>query len=309
MSKTVLVTNHKDQACGVYQYGKRVGHILQKHSNDRLKYVYVECGSKGEYLKYIGEIQPDIAIHNYLDITMPWFDQECFNRLRLKDCPQGLIVHNVGYSPVFDFYLHQHPFYPSNDINFNILRPLFNFDLPEATKEPRPPVIGTFGFGFKVKECERIVRLVNEQFDEATIRMHLTESKFCPNVQERLDVQEKCRREITKEGIKIEFSSEFLSDEAVVRFLNGNDLNVFLYKHWPSYNGVSSVIDYALSAQKPFAVNKSNMFAHVNNLEPSICVEDHSLKEIMDRGFEPVSHLHKAWQPSKFADHINNILG
>lgn len=304
----VLITNHKEQACGVYQYGKRVAFILTSSADSEFEYYYREISSKEEYLQILKEIDPKIIVHNYLNITMPWFDQECLNKGREIAALQGLLVHNIGYAACFDFYLHQNPDYPQNGDNYPICRPLFSF--PQNYQYPKNtiPIIGTFGFGFLMKRYENIVSLVNEQFEEAEIKLHLTKSKFFPNDGELAKIAELCRQAITKEGIKLTITDDFKTDDEILEFLAGNDLNIFLYQNYNNYNGISSVIDYALSVDRPIAVCKSNMFSHINNNGCSICVENSSLKDIMNNGSGVLKEFKNSWSQDSFRKSFSQNL-
>lgn len=305
--KKIIITNHKNEACGVYQYGKRVASILLNSNSPDYEYHYVEVDSKEDYINKIITIQPDIAVHNYLNITMPWFDSECLHLLKSKKVPQGLIVHNIGYANVFDFFLHQNPLYPQNGINYPIARPLFKYN-PTERKPREIPKIQTFGFAFSCKKYEDIVKLVNSQFDKAEINMHLSLSKFFPNDEELEEIKKLCFSEITKDGIKLNITSDFKTDQELLSFLDDADLNIFLYKNYNNYNGISSVVDYALSVKKPIAVCKSNMFSHINNSTPSICVEDSEIKKIIENGTKPLEDYYNLWSNENFVELFENIF-
>lgn len=304
----ILITNHKDQACGVYQYGKRFASILVSSEDPAFKYFYCELSSKQELKFIIEQTRPDIVIHNYLGMTMPWFDNDCLNYIVMSGAKQGLIVHNIGYAPCFDFFLHQHPDYPENGDNYPIPRPLFNAPDNLAYPQNKIPTIGTFGFGFSIKKYEEIARLVNEQFEEAEIKLHLTESKFCPNAGELVEIRRLCESEVTKPKIKLSITNDFKTDEEILQFLAGNDLNIFTYQKYNHYNGISSVIDYALSVKRPIAISDSNMFAHINYVDPSICVEKNTLQTIINNGCGVLDRFHSRWSHEEFSKSINKTL-
>ena len=68
------------------------------------------------------------------------------------------------------------------------------------------------------------------------------------------------------------------------------------------------MIDYALAVQKPLAINKSSMYAHIVDAQPSICVEDNSLQNIIDNGFAPLQEKHDSWSNKNFIDTIEKIF-
>jgi hypothetical protein len=302
----ILIVNHKEKECGVQQYGKRFGRILERSENN--KFEYFECSSAQDLSNKINLFWPQIIIYNYLPETMPWFTGVELNSIRNAGIKQGLIVHNIGYATGFDFYLHQHPDYPENGVNYPILRPLFNYKEGKKMMYNIVPHIGSFGFAFKHKKYEDICKLVNDQFDEAVINLHLTISKFFPNHEELEEIKNLCRSAISKEKITINFTSHHAHDHDLLEFLAKNDLNIFLYKHYDNYNGISSVIDYALSVDKPLAICKSNMFSHINKVSPSICVEDLSLIEIIKNGPKVLEPFKLKWSNENFIKNIENVM-
>ena len=60
----VLFLNTKKQKCGVYQYGKRLFHILEKTPD--VHYIYKDFESYQEYQEIInGEVIYDVFFYNY----------------------------------------------------------------------------------------------------------------------------------------------------------------------------------------------------------------------------------------------------
>lgn len=305
----ILIVNHSQENCGVYQYGKRAAQIFK--ASRKYNVIYSEPDSETRLLSLIAAVDPVIIIYNYLAQTMSWLTHPGIERIRALGIEQGLIVHNIGYAQIFDFYLHQNPRHPQVGPNFPLLRPLFQYpEIPSghAWGYCGPDRIGTFGFALPEKNYASIVQFINSQFDEAVIKMHLTAAHFRPDQGWLEMIRSECDRQITKPGVTLEITSDFRGDDAILDFLTGNDLNVFLYQHFPHYNGISSVIDYALSVRKPIAVCKSGLFSHINDVTPSICVEDSTLPEIMQRGFEPLQRFHDEWSNSNFVRHLEEIL-
>lgn len=306
----ILIINHSVENCGVYQYGKRFSNILCNSNNSKYRFIYLELNSAEELNLNIYKFSPYAIIYNHLTGTMPWLNETVTSEIRTKNIKQLLIVHNVNYSTFFDYYLHQDPYYGSQDnFNFNLLRPLFNY-IPEFIQNDNNINIGSFGFGFDVKHTSELCRLVNNEFktENINLNLHLTYSHFCNNVQQMDYIKRDCYNSISNPNIKINFTHNFLSDIDMLNFLYKNDLNIFLYKKYNSYNGISSCIDYALSVKKPIAICRSNMFSHIYNTTPSICVEDSSLKDIISNGFSPLLPKYNEWSNNNFVTHIEKIL-
>lgn len=305
----ILVINHNVENCGVYQYGKRVGKILEASTKNN--FVYLELDNLKDFEDKVDEYNPDIIIYNYLSGTMPWMNEKVAQIMRDNGIIQLLLVHNVNYSTFFDYYLHQDPYYIDDDINFSICRPLFNY-IPKLSKPKTDDLkIGSFGFGFRVKYFDEICRIVNSQLYDINveIRLHLTHSHFCNNANDIEAIKNDCISRISSPNIRVTFTNDFLTDEEMLDFLYDNDLNIFFYQDYPSYNGISSTIDYALSVKKPIAICKSRMFSHIIDVTPSICVEDNYLIDIIKNGFAPLEEKYKMWTPDKFIDRIENIIG
>ncbi len=303
----ILVINHSVVNCGVYQYGKRVGNILTKSRNNN--YYYLELNSHAELDAEIEKYNPQVIIYNYLSGTMPWVNAHTVANLRAKNIKQGLIVHNVGYEQFFDFYLHQDPYFREYEKNFAILRPLFEYTPQVKQREDFDTIkIGSFGFGFRVKHFDDICNSVNHQLGHKKVQLnlHLTSARFGQNFTE--EVQSACLSRITSPNVRLNFTTDFIPDQEMLDFLYNNDLNIFFYEKYNSYNGISSTIDYALSVRKPIAICISNMFSHISNVKPSICVEENSLESIIQNGFSPLQEKVDSWSHENFIKKIDQVV-
>lgn len=306
--KTVLIINHSVENCGVYQYGKRVGNILESALDTNFH--YLEIDNEFDFIDELTFYEPDAIIYNYLPGTMPWLTESIVDRVRSRGIVNFLLVHNVGYAQFFDYYLHQDPNYVDDDTNFSICRPLFDYT-PSTSSEVSDTIkIGSFGFGFHVKYFDEICRIVNEQLGDKKVelRLHLTYSHFCENSNDIQIIDSQCMSSITSPNIKLRMTHEFLTDIEILDFLSGNDLNIFFYQDYSTYNGISSTIDYALSVKKPIAICRSSMFSHINDVSPSICVEDTYLMDIVSNGFGPLEEKYKLWTNDKFIDRMEKII-
>jgi len=256
--------------------------------------------------------KPEVIIYNYLSGTMPWVTKELVQRYREFGVKkQYLIVHNVGYETFFDAYLHQHPYHDNvDDNNFALCRPLFDYAPTEFTKNDDTLHVGSFGFGFRVKYFDQICKIVNEQlsYRKVQINLHLTTSHFCPNANDIESIKQDCLNSITSDNIKLNMTHDFLTDQQMLDFLYKNDLNIFFYQNYGGYNGISSTVDYALSVKKPLAICRSNMFAHIWDVQPSICVENNSLINIINNGFTPLEEKYNSWTNEKFIHTLETII-
>lgn len=306
----IFILNNSKQNCGVYQYGKRFGTIASKSS--KYNFMYFEMNSQFELESKIIEHKPKAIIYNYLSGTMPWVDPNLVQRYRTENIKQYVIVHNSHY-PFFDYYLHQNPYHKNvDDRNFALARPLLEYECTDIERTTDVIHIGSFGFGFKCKYIPDICKIVNEQlsYRKVQINLHLTESYYSPNADTINSIEKECLNEITHDNIKLNITRDFLSDKEMLDFLYKNDLNVFLYEKYPEnfYNGISSTIDYALSVKRPIAICRSNMFSHIRDVQPSICIENNSLLSIINNGFSPLQEKYDLWSNEKFLNNLEAII-
>jgi len=298
--KKIILLNHKEKKCGVYQYGLRTGNIITNSKNYNI--LYREINSKEGFDFLIKEENPDGLIYNYNPMTMLWLDNNLISSLP--------VIKHYGISHEclninFNYHISQDPNTPLQENVFPMLRPLFKFE-KEEYKKNEIPVIGSFGFGFENKGFDRLCEYVNSQFDEAIIRLNITFAYFGDQDGNRArNVANMCRSKITKENIKLEISHDFLDNEQILDFLSDNSINVFLYDYMGG-RGNSSVLDYALSVKRPIAISNSYMFRHVP--ETNIQVESISVKDIMDNGCEILDKYKNAWSHENFINAYENIL-
>ena len=145
----VLIINHSQINCGVYQYGKRFGSILA--TSKKNSYKYLELSKNTELLSSIKLYKPKFIIYNFLEGTMPWVDANTVSKIRDMGIIQALIVHNINHATFFDLFLHQDPNYSQLDgNNFALKRPLFEYTSKMGKPDNDVLQIGSFGFGFKV---------------------------------------------------------------------------------------------------------------------------------------------------------------
>ena len=284
----ILFLNHKEKNCGVYQYGYRVYNIIKK-SNIHT-YLYYEIENEDEYIKSIQKENPDGIIYNYHPWMMGWLNVE--NMSKFTNIKHYKLCHEDLNDIRFDYFIND--IYDRGNLAYYTPRPIFETNFPYENNDI--PIIGSFGFGYSdCKGFERLCRMVNDQFDEAIIKLNITYSFACDlNGEKARSIADRCRNSITKEKIKLEIDHEFKNDEELLKFLSQNSLNAFLYSELDS-RGFSSVIDYAISVNRPIAITKSNMFRHIYDIEPSICVENNSLKEIIENGSKLLNIYKKSW--------------
>ena len=296
--KSGLFISHKGKRCGVYQYGLRVFKALECGKD--IDWRYCECETADDASAALNAGRADIIIINFHPATIGWakdFDW------RINGSIVFSIYHEVYQeianrcrSEFFDFLLCPDPtLIPYNPIIVPV--PRIAADRPSTVpKSPEIFTVGSFGFATLGKGFDRICKLVNTEFDQACIRLNIPLHDSDEIVSKDLlgEIMENCRSEITKPGIDLLVTHEFFDDEGLLTFLSENSLNAFLYDEQPC-RGISSCADYAIASGKPLAISKSSMLRHLHNINPSICVEDSSLKSIAARGGKELAHIREAW--------------
>lgn len=306
---TILIVSHKQKQCGIYQYGVNITEALQKSS--RYSFAYAECSNYAELKNAVSQTNPAAIIYNYYLATMPWLRKEVTRQYKI---PQLGIMHEVTQEEadkatreMFDYHLCPDPtLIENNPIVFKtkrLISPYINIqNIPDIL------TIGSFGFGFSDKGFERLVTLVQEEFDRAKIVLHLPFNNVVEQQGQFAKVTaENCRQLISKPGIQLAINHEFLSKQQLLHFLASNTLNAFFYDSHKD-RGISSVLEHALAVQRPLAINKCGMYRHLFSANPSICIEDSSLKQIIDNGIAPLVPFYNEWSEGNFILDYEQIL-
>ncbi|NGX46087.1 MAG: hypothetical protein K940chlam2_01269, partial [Chlamydiae bacterium] len=287
-------------ACGVGLLGKLNGENLLQSEKYAFELLYTD--SVKEMEERIRSTNPRAVIYNYHFFTSPWIEDSRLRR-KFSNIVHVMLHHDVTqqmintYKPRknfgFKYMVTANPTLKGSNNVFlvNRLAPPFK---PKPYVDSGIPKIGFHGFGVPHKGIHRIAKKVQEEFDEAIIRLHIPPSYYgdpdgnlarC-RVAEVMGI-------IKKPATKVETSFDFSPPEKVVEFLGENTINCYFYDPLPGY-GLASSPDYAVAARRPIAVTKSHQLRNFIGLTPSICIEDNSLKDIISFGVEPLQKLYAA---------------
>jgi hypothetical protein len=303
MKKILFITQplgHKI-ACGIGLIGKLVGESLIKSKKYDFEILYTD--SEKDLEDKIVATNPSAIIYNYNSHTTPWIHNQDI-RNKFSNIIHVMLHHDIhqqiidSYKPInnfgFKYLVAADPTLRGNEHVFlvNRLTPPYK---PKPYVDRGIPVIGFQGFGLRHKGIHKIAEKVQEEFDEAIIRLHIPFSFYVdPRGNEaRMRVAE-VRHIIKKPGIKVESSHDLLSTDKIVEFLGESTINCYFYDYLPS-PGLASSPDYALSARRPIAVTKSHQLRNFIGLTPSICIEDNSLRDIISFGIKPLEKLHNLY--------------
>lgn len=268
----ILFLNHKVQQCGVYQYGLRLYNILKKTVH--IQYIYIEIENIYDYLSVIHQYNDIHAIlYNYHNVTMPWL-----NKYNIQKKVKNIGIPHESTHDFFDVICEIDPTFIKTENIYPIPRPMFD-DVDEILKTYTPstpnirqfieyseenvPIFGSFGFGLTDKGFDKIVKIVNEQYTNAIIKFVMPmpafgDASYPYGVQQIIN---KCVENNTNK-LKIFITYDFFTNEDLLYFLKSNTMNIFLYDLMNS-RSISSVIDYALSVDRPIGISNSHMFRHI----------------------------------------------
>ena len=293
----ILYVSHPQKECGVYQFGKRIGKVLQ--TSAAFQFIYVECADEHELCQAVTETKPAAIIYNYYPTgTFPWLN---INTTKQFGCPQLGMLHEVTQSladsadnTLFNYHIAPDPtLLLKNPIVFKTGRLVTAFH--NRFPQPSTTTIGSFGFGADQKGVEALTAIVQDSYENAIIRLHLPHAKFGDaDGSKARAIVARCSSLLYKTGIKLEVSHDFMEEDQLLDFLAQNTVNAFLYKR-TDVRGISSVIDYALAVQRPIAIRRSGMFRHIWDARPSVCIEDQPLEKIIANGPRVVERFAREW--------------
>jgi hypothetical protein len=311
----LLFLNHKIKNCGVYQYGYRLYNILKKSLDNT--YIYLEIDSYEEYINNINKHQNYVIIYNYHGSTMSWLNHSNI----FKYCLNIGISHESDRS-LFDINLSIDPDEIENNNIFNIPRPIYENinqlcdinkivnteikDFINYNEGTDVPIFGSFGFGFLNKGFDKIIKIINENYDKAIIKLIITKANFDSNSDYHINHLNQLFASLSKKNdIKLLITHTFFTNEDILLFLSNNTCNIFLYDKMEG-RGISSVIDYAISVNKPFVISDSCMFRHI--YDDKICVYKTNIKDAICNSKKILPDLIKKYSNSQLINKIDSII-
>lgn len=302
---TVLFINHSQKQCGIYQYGKRLSDILK--TDDRYDFHYIECNNANEFLSKINHLSYDFIIYNWYGSTMGWLNNNIIksfkqNVKQLWIYHEGTYPNHLSIDGVIMTDL-------SENIElkqFSIPRPIYEINLPKIQNDKL--TFGSFGFGFHNKGFEKICNVVNQNFKDSIIHLHITNA-FFGDKDGHLSktIIDKCHSLMVNTTNELLITSDFYTNDALLNFLNSNTVNIFLYDNMVG-RGLSSVIDYAISVNTPLIVNNSYMFRHLLSDKPNISIDNNGIENIINEGLVNLHFFREKWSHSNLKNKFIEIL-
>jgi len=313
-TQNILFLNHKKKQCGVYQYGVRLFDII-KQSN-KYWFQYVEIENIHEYDRCIDNHDCEIIIYNYHGATMSWL-----NKTNISKRSINIGIPHETNGDLFDIICDINPVGVENENTFTLPRPIYdNIESILQTHvcstneisnfinycEPDVPIFGSFGFGFLNKGFDKIVELINTCYDRAIIKLVIPLADFDDNVSYHIsEIERLCISKNTKKGVRLMITHLFFTNEDLLRFLNSNSMNLFMYDEMHG-RSISSAIDYAISARRPIGISDSYMFRNI--YDDSICLYKTSIDECYNNSMLIVNKYLNKYSSQNMISKIHYII-
>jgi SAM-dependent methyltransferase len=315
----ILFISNNNKKCGVGEYGRSIFSAMQKYSKHIFSACFVDPNEKFD--GFSDKIDwADIIFVNYMPVTLP----HCSSFLsRLDNKPLVGLIHTYhreeiklysAYSEIFKYRIHTDPTLLSQVPNvFSAPRVIPEFISwgGGGASETKNEIftIGTVALSMgSSKGYEKIISYVEENFDEAHIRIHMPFGDFTEKKNDKnLEV---IKRKIKKPGVILSFSHEYLEVKDLINFLSQNDLNVSFYDEdtGEKDGGISSTTDMLIAAEKPIVLTNCYMYRHIRYYAPELFIDNSSLDQILEIGTEKVKFLKDLWSEKNAAKYFDEIF-
>jgi hypothetical protein len=294
--------------------GALIATALREHPIYNIEVIYTD--SQTETLDKIASYMPDAIIFNFHPGVNPWMEQlnirELYPHIKslrfvYDDTVNVAKKWNPYSHPVWQYMLTFDSFVEANEFVFPTTHVL-----PNGPSKPYldrgVPVFGWQGFPAPWKGVHRIAEAVQREFDEAIIRLHMPDGFFTqPKNVYGPQIVEHARSIVTKPGIRFEVSNDWLDEQGIIDWLGQNTVNCYFYDYLDGA-GFSGSIDYAMAAHRPIAITKSHQFKTFWNLEPTIIIENTTLKQIIANDITPLKPIYKKFNKEQLWEDYTKIF-
>jgi hypothetical protein len=307
--KKVIIFTGSAVNCGIFQYVNALAEVFNSESK-KYNFLVLMADSKEEAENLILQHQPHAVIYNYHPSTLSWIDSGFTrlmkNQLGLK---QVMIVGHESSAQYVgvDDYIFTDPRINIDQVNVHSGVPTIMYYDDIVYSPPSWPLkIGTSGISGWTKNIPKMIGMINEQITEDVIvNLHMVDGRYVdPTGRTTQEIMNLCNS-IAKSNIQINLNRTLMPKKDLIRWLNHNDINLYMYNSGATL-GVSSSINNALSAKKPFGVNGDHLFSHVRRDYNDI--EKVSIKSIIETGIEPHKEFYDQWNPKTLVDKYEFVL-
>ncbi len=302
--------------CGISLSGNMYASAFSMSTKYNVYKIAVNSGE--QVFRMYEKYDPKIIIYMFCERSSPWMmELDWKNKI---PCKHVVLDADATQKSVNNF--HSSKFYnfdsyisidPSLDIEFctNVykvshLRP--DVIAPEYI-DTGIVKIGFHGSATLNKGILELTDYVQQNFDDAELRFH------CPldyvhggnSNKILLDNIDMVKNKIYKPGIKFFITTDIVSDQELINRISQNTVNCYFNRNDP-YSLTSSSVHAALSARRPIAIRKSKPTIGYWNVNPSICVEENSITNIIKNGFEPLEFLYEKHSPTNICKEFESIV-
>jgi hypothetical protein len=306
--KTVAIFTGPEKQCGIHYYADTVIGILQ--NSQQYQYKLIDVGSEIEFRNAIQTQKPDLIVVNWHPWTMPWCTPNLLNEFSM---PKFLIIGHASLSDNLPFevdkFISIDPDHKLQDNYVGGVRPVrFYDDITYSSPLNRRLVIGTSGIGHSIKNLEHLTDLIRIQYTGEYIidfRVHFSVGRYTDHNETKIRELVKNCQHRAGEAIQITLTCKSFDDYDLVKWLNQNDINIFLYNSFNSI-GVSASIDKALAARKPIGINDSNFFRHIYSKD--IDIGQNLLTDIVAKGINPLEKFYHRWNQQQLVIQYDTLV-
>ena len=297
----ILFCNTLPAECGVHYYGNNLAAVLK--TNPELQ-VTLACFASLDECRQAAELdRPDFILYNWQQMIGGWMAGAPFDGLG----KQVFVYHDLDARfDAFHAILFSDPTMTPHGNWHPIGRPLNFVPLPVLAVSERLTVGVN---GFLGAWASGAVAAAAAAFPGCHFRLQMPFSTFCDGQGDMARQSATlCAVIASAYGCTLEASHDNLRWPELVAWLARNDLNCYVRPVAMNWRGVSSVLDGAMCAGRPIAINRCNAFRHLHDCRPSICIEDRSLKEILETGIEPLVPYYYEFSPAQVSEEVFRIL-
>ena len=319
MKETILFISQpifEDKICAIGISGKLFADAILLSEKYNVKHFYAESGE--EIIDLYKTHLPKVIFYMFCSRTTQWMMDTNWK----KDVPCKHLVLDADVTQrSIDTFRPEH-FYnfdglvsidPSLDVNFTPNVYKVNHIMPNVAPgeyiDTGKIKIGFHGSPTFNKGILELVDFMQKEFDEAELVFHCplhfpnnghTPAEFTNNINA-------VKSKIYKPGIKFTLTTDIISNQELVNRLSQNTINCYFNQDGP-YNLTGSAIHTALASKRPIAIRKSRASKAYLNVKPSICIEDNSLRTIINNGFEPLMPLYQKFSPQNVCHDFETII-
>lgn len=265
-----------------------------------------------EYREDASYTEVDFIVVNYHPIVNSWMTE---SKVREFNKPVFCIVTEVslhshpldgGAPPYFTHYIVLDPTITETPTIHGFGRPLNLIDV--VSVNPTIPTIGTFGFATGMKQWVELIETVNQEFDEAIIRINIPDATYLPDwmrtntINEIMQVYPRL-----KPKVRVELTDTYYSDTELINWCAANTINCFFYFRDTVFRtGLAAVTDQAIIAGKPILVTDDKTFRHLQKYIP--VYPDIGIREAIEKTLPGVLRMREDWSAEKFRKKFEDIM-